>query len=107
MIFIVVKFPVKPEYADDWMDHVADFTAATRAEPGNKWFEWSRSVSDPNEYVLVEAFEDDAAEAHVTSDHFAAAMKSMRPLLTETPRIVSQSLEGKDDWDRMGELEIS
>lgn len=106
MIFIVVKFPVKPEYADEWMDHVADFTSATRAEAGNKWFEWSRSVDDPNEYVLVEAFEDDAAEAHVSSDHFQAAMESMKPLLTETPRIVSQSLEGKDGWDRMGELEI-
>ena len=106
MIFIVVKFPVKPEYADEWMTHVADFTAATRAEAGNKWFEWSRSVEDPNEYVLVEAFEDDAAEAHVNSDHFKAAMGTMQPLLTETPRIVSQSLEGKDGWDRMGELEV-
>ena len=106
MIFIVVKFHVKPEYADEWMTHVADFTAATRAEAGNKWFEWSRSVEDPNEYVLVEAFEDDAAEAHVNSDHFKAAMDTMQPLLTETPRIVSQSLEGKGGWDRMGELEV-
>ena len=106
MIFIVVKFPVKPEYADEWMTHVADFTAATRAEAGNKWFDWSRSVEDPNEYVLVEAFEDDAAEAHVNSDHFAEGLESMRPLLRETPYIVSQSLEGKDGWDRMGELEV-
>ena len=72
----------------------------------NKWFEWSRSVEDPNEYVLIEAFEDDAAEAHVTSDHFKAGLDAMRPLLRETPRIVSQTLEGKDDWDRMGELEV-
>lgn len=107
MIFIVVKFPVKPEYADEWMTHVADFTAATRAEAGNKWFDWSRSVEDPNEYVLVEAFEDDAAEAHVNSDHFAEGLESMRPLLRETPYIVSQSLEGKDGWDRMGELDIN
>ncbi len=107
MIFIVVKFPVKPEYADEWMTHVADFTAATRAEAGNKWFDWSRSVEDPNEYVLVEAFEDDAAEAHVNSDHFAEGLESMRPLLRETPYIVSQSLEGKDGWDRMGEREIN
>ena len=33
-------------------------------------------------------------------------MGTMQPLLTETPRIVSQSLEGKDGWDRMGELEV-
>ncbi len=58
MIFIVVKFPVKPEYTEKWLDLTRDFTEATRAEPGNKWFEWSRSVEDPNEFVLVEAFED-------------------------------------------------
>ncbi|MEJ5920153.1 MULTISPECIES: putative quinol monooxygenase [unclassified Corynebacterium] len=107
MIFIVVKFNVKPEYADSWMEHVAEFTTATRAESGNKWFDWSRSVENPQEYVLVEAFDDDAAGAHVNSDHFQKAMETMRPLLVETPRIVSQSLEGKADWDRMGELEVN
>ena len=40
MYFIVVKFKTKPEWTDRWMDLVADFTAATRAEPGNLWFEW-------------------------------------------------------------------
>jgi quinol monooxygenase YgiN len=43
-----------------------EFTEATRAEPGNLWFEWSRSLDDPMEYVLVEAFRDgDAGAAHV------------------------------------------
>ncbi|WP_296138086.1 putative quinol monooxygenase [uncultured Tessaracoccus sp.] len=105
MIFIVVKYQVKPEAADRWMDAVADFTRATRAEPGNLWFEWSRSVEDPNEYVLVEAFKDDAGAAHVNSDHFQAGLDAMRPLLTETPRIVSRMIEG-EGWDEMGELRI-
>lgn len=39
MIFIVVKFPVKSEYVDQWPELVAEFTRATRAEPGNLWFE--------------------------------------------------------------------
>ncbi|WP_433547788.1 putative quinol monooxygenase [Streptomyces sp. CA-294286] len=106
MIFIVVKFPVKPEYVDSWREHVDAFTTATRAEPGNLWFEWSRSVEDPNEYVLVEAFQDDAAEAHVTSDHFRAGLDAMRPLLRRTPRIVSTTIEGATDWSDMGELQI-
>lgn len=106
MIFIVVKFPVLPGRADDFVEAVADFTAATRAEEGNLWFEWSRSLADPDEFVLVEAFADDAAEAHVGSEHFAAGLAAMRPLLRETPRIISQPLPGKDGWDRMGELEI-
>ncbi len=35
MLFIVVKFTVQPEQSRDWLSKVADFTAATRAEPGN------------------------------------------------------------------------
>ncbi|MGW7053193.1 putative quinol monooxygenase [Streptomyces sp. NPDC054887] len=106
MIFIVVKFPVKPEYVDAWPQHVAAFTEATRAEPGNLWFEWSRSLDEPDTYVLVEAFQDDAAEAHVGSAHFKAALDTMRPLVRRTPDIVSTTVEGADGWSAMGELRI-
>ncbi|SDB81129.1 Quinol monooxygenase YgiN [Raineyella antarctica] len=105
MIFITVKFPVKPEYADRWPELSAAFTAATRAEPGNKWFDWSRSIDDPNEYVLVEAFDDDAAGAHVESAHFTAMRAEFPQYLTATPRIISRRIEG-DDWDVMGELQV-
>jgi quinol monooxygenase YgiN len=84
---------------------VAPFTQATRAEEGNLWFDWSRSVEDPAEFVLVEAFKDGAAEAHVSSAHFAAGLDAMRPALAETPRIVSRQIEG-EGWDRMGELQV-
>ena len=58
MIFIVAKFETKPEWTDRWPELVAPFTAATRAEEGNLWFDWSRSLENPAEYVLVEAFRD-------------------------------------------------
>lgn len=106
MYFIVVKYQVKPEFTDSFMDHVAEFTKATRAEEGNLWFDWSISVEDPNEFVLVEAFRDDeAAGAHVNSAHFAAGLESMHPLLVSTPKIVSRKVDG-EDWDTMGELVI-
>ena len=105
MIFIVVKFETKPEWADRWPDLVAAFTAATRAEEGNLWFEWSRSVEKPNEFVLVEAFQDDAAVAHVSSDHFKAFTSSTAEWLTATPKIVSRQVEG-DGWDEMGEISV-
>ncbi|WP_017615544.1 putative quinol monooxygenase [Nocardiopsis salina] len=105
MILIVVKYRVKPEAKDTFLDAVADFTAATRAEPGNLWFEWSRSVERDDEFVLTEAFKDGAGEAHVNSDHFRAGLEAMRPLLAETPLIVSRQVEG-EGWDRMGELQI-
>ncbi|GAB3365477.1 putative quinol monooxygenase [Modestobacter lapidis] len=105
MYFIVVKFQTKPEWTDRWMDLVRDFTESTRAEQGNLWFEWSRSVADPREFVLVEAFTDDGAGPHVNSAHFAQAMKDMPQALAATPKIISRQVEGAG-WDAMGELSI-
>lgn len=105
MIVIVVKFPVRPDRAEAWMSVVADFTAATRAEPGNVFFEWSRGIEDPTEFVLVEAFADaDAGAAHVRSEHFTAAMATMAPEVTDVPRIVSVEAPGRG-WGRMAELQ--
>ena len=71
MIFIVVKWTPKPEHVENFPNIVADFTEATRAEPGNLFFEWSRSLENPSEYVLVEGFRDgDAGGEHVNSEHF-------------------------------------
>lgn len=106
MIFITAKFRVLPEEAGQWPQITAEFTAATRAEPGCLWFDWSRSVDDPAEYVLVEAFADEAAGgAHVQSEHFRAALQSLPPHLAETPRIVSVSVP-QDGWSELGEMAV-
>ena len=105
MIFICVKWKVKPEFADRWPELAQDFTTATRAEPGNIFFQWSRSVDDPNEYVLIEAFQDDAAEAHVNSPHFKAAQAELPQYVQETPLIRNVLMEG-DHWDKLGEFEV-
>lgn len=106
MIFIVVKFKVRPEHQEGWLSRVAEFTRATRAEPGNLWFEWSRSVDDPNEFVLVEAFRDaEAGAEHVRAEHFRQGLEAMRDALAETPRIVNTEVPG-EDWSRMSELSV-
>lgn len=106
MIFIVVKFHVRPEWVDRWLELVGPFTEATRAEPGNLWFDWSRSVDRPDEFVLVEAFRDgDAGTAHVTSEHFKVAMATLPQALVATPKIVSQNL-AQADWDELGEMKV-
>jgi quinol monooxygenase YgiN len=106
MIFITAKFRVKPEDADRWPEITRSFTQATRAEPGCLWFDWSRSLDDPHEYVLVEAFADDvAAGAHVQSDHFKGAQQELPPHLAETPRIVNFTVPGTD-WSQLGELKV-
>ena len=106
MIFICVKWKVKPEYADQWVELTKDFTDGSRAEPGNLFFEWSRGVDDPTVFTLVEAFRDDAAEAHVTSDHFKRAQAELPQYVQETPLVRNVLMEG-DHWDRLGEFEVS
>jgi quinol monooxygenase YgiN len=106
VIFITAKFRVKPEFAEEWPAIVRAFTAATRAEPGCLWFQWSRSLDDPDEYVLVEAFaDDDAAATHVQSQHFATACAQLPRHLVETPAIVNVSVP-QDGWSELGELAV-
>jgi len=105
MIIITVRFPVLPEHAEQWPELTREFTEATRAEPGNRWFRWSRSLDDPHEYVLLEAFDDDAAGAHVQSDHFQTAMREMPQWLASTPLIIN-TVVPDDDWGLMGELQV-
>ena len=102
MIFIVTKNRVRRKYADDWVSLVDDFTTATRAEPGNLFFDWYRSVDDPTVYVLVEAFANQAAgEAHVSSEHFKAAGVTLSEALAAVPEIVN--VEVADGWSRVAE----
>ena len=106
MIFITAKFQVLPQYADSWPEITGPFTTATRGEPGCLWFEWSRSLDDSNEYVLVEAFRDgDAGGAHVNSAHFKEAQQTLPPHLVHTPKIISQNVD-QDDWSELGELAV-
>jgi quinol monooxygenase YgiN len=105
MIFITVKWQVKPEYADRWPELTREFTEATRAEPGNRWFDWSRSLGDPNEYVLVEAFADDAAAAHVNADHFKKAQTELPKYLVKTPDIINATLD-QETWSELGEMRV-
>ena len=94
MILINVKFKVRPEYVETFRDEAAEFTNATRAEPGCLFYEWYRSTDRPDEYVLVEGFQDDAAELFPT-------------LLVETPTIINTLIPGKTEWDEMAEFKVN
>jgi quinol monooxygenase YgiN len=104
MIFIAVKWTLKPEYVDRWPELSKEFTEATRSEPGNIFFEWNRSLEEANTYTLVEAFQDGSAEAHVTSDHFKKFVDIAPDYVTTTPRIISVQDVPGDGWGEMGEV---
>jgi quinol monooxygenase YgiN len=103
MIFIVAKFKVHPEYCEDWTERVSEFTEATRQEPGNLWFEWSRSTENPDQFVLLEAFRDaEAGAEHVNSAHFKAAMELLPSMLAAIPDIVNVEVPGTE-WSKLSE----
>ncbi|MGH3270038.1 MAG: putative quinol monooxygenase, partial [Trebonia sp.] len=65
-----------------------------------------RSIADPDEYVLVEAFRDgEAGGAHVNSAHFKKAQRDLPPHLAHTPRIVNFTIP-QDDWSLLGEMAV-
>ena len=106
MIFITAKFLIKAEDAEKWPEIAGEFTEATRNEAGCLWFDWSRSLANPREYVLVEAFRDqEAGVTHVTSAHFKKAQQTLPPHLAQTPRIVNATVP-QDDWSLLGELAV-
>ncbi|MEU1267929.1 putative quinol monooxygenase [Streptomyces sp. NPDC005799] len=83
---------------------MADFTAATRAEPGNLFFEWSVDTFDPHRFVLLEAFaSQEAGVEHVNSEHFRAAMAWMPDVVAVTPDIINVETSGQG-WARMAEI---
>ena len=90
MIFIVVKWTIKARAER----RVA--AAGRRLHPGhpgragNIFFEWSKSVDSPHQFVLVEAFQNgEAGAAHVNSDHFKTAMAWMPEVVAQAPEIIN------------------
>ena len=93
-----------PTAATSWLTLADEFTQATRNEAGNLFFEWSRSVDNPHQFMLVEGFESSqAGQAHVNSEHFRTAMAWMPDVITETPEMINVEVP-QDGWSRMGEL---
>jgi quinol monooxygenase YgiN len=106
MISIVVKFNVRPECSDEWIDRIGDFTRATRREPGNLWFDWSRSVDNPDQFVLIEGFRDaDAGAEHVGSEHFKEAIREAPSMLAKTPEILYAEIPGTE-WSSLVEMSV-
>jgi quinol monooxygenase YgiN len=57
-------------------------------EPGNQLYRVFKSKSDPQTYVVMEIYADQAAlEAHGKSDHFRAAGPKIAPTMGGKPEI--------------------
>jgi quinol monooxygenase YgiN len=105
LILIVVKFPVRPERAEEWSALAADYARAVDAEEGSLFFEWSRSLEEPDTYVCVEGFRDAAAGgSHVGTDAFKRFVDVAPDLVAAQPQIIYVDAPDVPGWGPMGEI---
>jgi quinol monooxygenase YgiN len=105
MILIVVKFPVRPERAEEWTRLAAEYARAVNAEEGCLFFEWSRSVEEPDTWVCVEGFRDAAAGgAHTGTDAFRQFVEQAPDLVARQPQIIYVDAPDVSGWGPMGEI---
>lgn len=102
MLLSVIKFNVSPASVESWPGIVQEFTDAVRREPGSLFFEWSKSLDSPTEFVLLEAYTDEGAAVHEQSEHFKRGLETMGPHLLPERKVISRRIEGSG-WDTMGE----
>jgi (4S)-4-hydroxy-5-phosphonooxypentane-2,3-dione isomerase len=71
VIVLVARYRAKPGRGDAVAEALREVITASRAEPGNRLYTVQRSVEDPDEFVLYEGYDDEAAvDAHRASPHF-------------------------------------
>lgn len=105
MILIVVKFPIRPDRQSEWEELSAFYAKAVSAEPGCDFFEFSRSVDDPQTYVAIEGFADGAAgQEHMKQDHVARFMAEMPDIVSARPQIIYVDAEEVAGFVPMGEI---
>ena len=105
MILITVKFPIRADKQREWDELSAFYAAAVNAEPGCVFFEFARSVQDPQTYVCIEGFRDAAAGAeHMNQDHVTRFMAAMPDIVSAQPQLIYVEADGVTGFGPMGEI---
>jgi quinol monooxygenase YgiN len=108
MIYTVQRFKIKPEWSDQFMNLLADASKATSEEEGCLWYVWSRNVDDPDEFILLDGFRDEAAvQFHLSTDYGKQALATVTPLLAEEPVYLFATVEGSESWNKFSDNPFS
>ncbi len=107
MILINVKFPVRADQADRWQELANKYAAQVHAEEGNLFFEWSRSVAEPDTWVCIEGgFRDsEAGTAHVATTAFSDFVDQASDLVAAQPEIIYVDAPEVAGFGPMGEIQ--
>jgi (4S)-4-hydroxy-5-phosphonooxypentane-2,3-dione isomerase len=82
-ITVFAKWQIRDGELDKVLNLFAELVNKTRQEEGNLFYTIHQSNTDPNTFMLYEAYKDEAAvAAHRASDHFKAiALEQIIPVL--------------------------
>lgn len=88
-IGIVATLKIQPGKNAELESVAKELMAAVRKnEPGNRLYQFFKSKSDENTYVVMEIYDDAAAvEAHRNSEHFKTLGPKMGPAMAGRPDV--------------------
>lgn len=90
MLVVVATLPGKPAKRDEIEAALIAAAKASRAEEGCTGYAFHRDLENPDSYVSVETWRDQAAvDAHFQSPHVAVLMGLAGELLDGAPAIVT------------------
>jgi quinol monooxygenase YgiN len=75
-LVVIASWDVKPEFADEIADILAEFIVKARSEPGVNIFLIARKRNDPAAFVFYEVFADEKAfAAHQQTEWFKSLIQ--------------------------------
>ena len=89
MIGVIAVIRAKEGQEAEFERMFAEMTAQVKAnEPGNQVYQLTRSRAEPRTYKVLEMYADqEALEAHGSSEHYKAGGRQMRELVEGRPEV--------------------
>jgi quinol monooxygenase YgiN len=97
MILIIGSVPIRPDKRDLFLSEVRSAARASLAEEGVSRYELVESVDEPNRFLLIEEYADEASlAAHSESEHLKALGALLGEVLAGAPDIRRFDVTGGD-----------
>jgi quinol monooxygenase YgiN len=84
VIIIHAFLKVDPKHRDDFLQQAKQVTAPSQAEEGNISYQFFEAPQQPNQFVFLEKWQDQAAITfHEETAHFKAFVEGVQRVLSE------------------------
>ena len=104
MILINIKMQIRPEKMDEWLALADSYAKDVNSEDGCLFFQFSRSLTDDNEFVCIEGFKDaDAGGTHVKQPYVKRFFDTAPDLVAAQPQSIYIDTP-HDGFGPMGEI---